>query len=278
MIKRIENNANTKEEVIQYFQTRARQVLSDNFFWSTIINEVPGGYETTFTNKDTGEEFSSIYMLEQNRGKGYYKGISKTIKNKIITVPDCNIENYLKDKHIDYVLAGKFIESHAYKMVEKFYGDQKANRSQCFLMNHIDEGLAIMSHMEMSNAAKEAFCIHPLIQNNEALAQNWKMVYSEVSSEVIGLAMEYRNIANSYLSKRKIKNIDEIELSPLTEVNGMLKADKIQNYKDFLKYHINSHERAKELDIYFKNWLKKLNITTEEFTNYFFVLNSIEIS
>jgi len=73
MIKRIENNANTKEEVIQYFQTRARQVLSDNFFWSTIINEVPGGYETTFINKDTGEEFSSIYMLEQNRGKGYYE-------------------------------------------------------------------------------------------------------------------------------------------------------------------------------------------------------------
>lgn len=236
MIKRIENNANTKEEVIQYFQTRARQVLSDNFFWSTIINEVPGGYETTFINKDTGEEFSSIYMLEQNRGKGYYK------------------------------------------MVEKFYGDQKANRSQCFLMNHIDEGLAIMSHMEMSNAAKEAFCIHPLIQNNEALAQNWKMVYSEVSSEVIGLAMEYRNIANAYLSNRKINNIDEITLSPLTEVNGMLKADKIQNYKDFLKYHVNTHERAKELDVYFNNWLKKLDITKEQFTDYFFVLNSIEVS
>ena len=84
--------------------------------------------------------------------------------------------------------------------------------------------------------------------------------------------MEYRNIANQYLSYRKIKSIDEISLSPLKEVNEMLIADKIQNYKDFLIYHKDTHPRAKELDEYFNNWLKKLNIN--DFDYWFQILQN----
>ena len=41
------------------------------------------------------------------------------------------------------------------------------------------------------------------------------------------LAMEYRNIANACLSHRDISSASEIALSPLEEVNHMLRADKI---------------------------------------------------
>lgn len=85
-------------------------------------------------------------------------------------------------------------------------------------------------------------------------------------------ALEYRNIANQYLSHRVISSIDEINLSPIQIVNDMLKADKIQNYKDFILYHIDTHPRSKELDQYFKNWLKKLEITNEEFQKWFQIL------
>ena len=41
----------------------------------------------------------------------------------------------------------------------------------------------------------------------------------------------------------------------------MLIADKIQNKKDFELYHKGSHPRSMELDHYFNNWLKRLNIS-----------------
>lgn len=45
----------------------------------------------------------------------------------------------------------------------------------------------------------------------------------------------------------------------------MLIADKVQNYKDFEIYHKSTHPRSKELDQYFKNWLQKLNINTDQY-------------
>jgi hypothetical protein len=77
--------------------------------------------------------------------------------------------------------------------------------------------------------------------------------------------MEYRRVANNYLSKRMINSIDEIELSPLKDVNDMLIADKVQNRKDFELYHLDTHERSDVLDQYFKNWLIRLGITEERY-------------
>jgi hypothetical protein len=73
------------------------------------------------------------------------------------------------------------------------------------------------------------------------------------------LAMEYRSVANEYLSD-KVNTGQKIRLSPLAEVNQMLVADKVQNYKDFFTYHYNTHERSAELLVYFARWFKKLDI------------------
>ena len=45
----------------------------------------------------------------------------------------------------------------------------------------------------------------------------------------------------------------------------MLIADKVQNRKDFLKYHYGTHKKSVELDIYFKNWLRALNVTEADY-------------
>ena len=49
-----------------------------------------------------------------------------------------------------------------------------------------------------------------------------------------------------------------------TDVRHLLVADKIQNYKDFMKYHFGKHERTKELFQYFNNWFDFLDINYEK--------------
>lgn len=152
----------------------------------------------------------------------------------------------------------------AYRYISEYYGDRVAARSQVKLINHIDEGLEILTMIGASDDAKEAFCMHPIIQNSDDLAKNYAWAFDidpiYVSGRVMLLAMEYRNIANQYLSHREIDSLDDIVLSPIPEVNDMLIADKIQNYKDFLIYHQGNHPRSRELTHYFCNWLKKLNV------------------
>lgn len=147
-----------------------------------------------------------------------------------------------------------------YLLIKDHYGDRCAQRSRAPLINHIDEGLMILQSRNASNTACRAFCLHPLVQGDQDLLENWQKVSTESNKAALLLTMEYRNIANQYLSRRSISSLEDIVLSPLHDVNEMLVADKIQNYKDFLLYHKDTHPRAKELDTYFNNWLKRLGI------------------
>lgn len=150
-------------------------------------------------------------------------------------------------------------ESREYKMILLFYGDRVAKRSQVPLMNHINEGLIVLDRISSSDAAKRAFCVHPMLQADEDLKAN-KHLYLE--PEVMMLAMEYRSVANEFLSDKIPTYQDrDIRLSPLYDVNDMLVADKVQNYKDFITYHRGTHARSDELDTYFRKWLYTLDIT-----------------
>ncbi len=151
-----------------------------------------------------------------------------------------------------------------YDFIKEYYGDKRTERSHVLLINHIDEGLEILKAINASDDAKKAYCLHPIFQGDEDLSKNSTRAI-EFDSKIIMLVMEYRNIANAYLSKRTINTLGDIVLSPLQEVNHMLIADKIQNFKDFMQYHFASHERSNELFEYFKNWFKKLDIPNELF-------------
>jgi hypothetical protein len=163
--------------------------------------------------------------------------------------------------------------SREYQAIAAWYGDRRAQRSGVRLMAHIDEGLRILRGLGASERARRAFCLHPLVQQDDDLARSWDAL--ETLSDdvrVVALALEYRNIANATLSPRDVASAEDIPLSPLADVNELLRADKIQNYKDFLLHHHGTHPRSAALDRYFRLWLERLGVARADFARWFTVL------
>lgn len=148
-----------------------------------------------------------------------------------------------------------------YQLIEEFYGDSVAKRSRVPMINHINEGLAVLRRIGASEYAQRAFCVHPMVQADLDLENNYDILVG-CRPQVIALAMEYRSVANEYLSD-KAGTGHAIRLSPLGEVNQMLIADKVQNCKDFNTYHKGTHPRSKELEKYFAHWLEMLEVNQE---------------
>lgn len=151
-----------------------------------------------------------------------------------------------------------------YELIRKYYGDKKAKRSGVPYINHIDEGLIILDAIGASSCAKDAYCIHPILQDDDTLDANMGLV-KDVHYRTIITAMEYRNVANRGLSCYQVDNPDNIYLGPLKDVRDMLVADKVQNRKDFYVHHYGTHPKSIELDRYFRNWLRALEITEAEY-------------
>ena len=157
--------------------------------------------------------------------------------------------------------AESFIEStpsKAYKLIEEYYGNKVAERSGVPLMNHINEGITILNSINADQITIDAYCLHPILQSDESFNNNYQNVdFTGISSASIILAVEYRRVANSYLSRA---TIDQCVGFTNNKMKQMLYADKVQNEKDFRLYHEGKHERSKELREYFDNWLNKLLI------------------
>lgn len=155
---------------------------------------------------------------------------------------------YLQDRYNPYRLI------HYLSIIKASYGDIRSNRSQVPYINHITEGIYILDYIGASEDAICAYIVHPIFQSDNDLVG---VSVDDIESEIVMLCMEYRSVANEYLSKRIIGSADEIRLSPLKDVNYMLIADKIQNYKDFT-IHKEKYSNRNELEVYFNNWLYKL--------------------
>lgn len=157
-----------------------------------------------------------------------------------------------------------------YVLIRDYYGSSKAERSRVPLINHINEGLSIMLRDGASADAMGAYCIHPMLQSDDAIQvvpqSKW---IQEVSPNVLLLAMEYRKVANSYLCTPKTDGWsvdqarDHIGMI-LPEVHAMLRADKLQNQKDFMIHHMGTHPRSDRLTVYFENWLDILGVHSED--------------
>jgi hypothetical protein len=270
---RLDYAATTEEGVLAYYQTRARQLLHEGYLWDHVLEAQEGGYATRF-EKD-GVEYGSYYALAQHRGRGLSKaGLADVAP--VVTTPDCGIVDFLGAHQISHVVTGALLETPEYRMVSAFYGAGRAVRSGVFFMNHIDEGLYVLRQTGASEDACRAFILHPLLQGDADLPVHLVAVSQTVSPHVLALAMEYRNIANATLSQRPIDKASDIFLSPLPEVNQMLMADKVQNYKDFLRYHLTTHPRADILDRYFRLWLERLDVSNADWTRWQGVLNGLD--
>lgn len=271
-MKRFDKDANTIEEAKNYIRNRAIQMLKYNLFLES-MTELEYGIEAKIVQKVNGvliDTYHALYILKDFAGKGVYaqhvkEAVSKDPHYKIITHTDCDISSYLMHKKIAYDIVGNFDSSPYYLSMQGHYSDDKARRSQQYLMNHIDEGVAILEWIGASERAKAAYTIHPIMQDDTMFEEYISKPSAVYQPKVIAMAVEYRSVANEYLSSKSIDKISDIRLSPLKDVNDMLIADKIQNYKDFELYHKGIHKRSKELDQYFKNWLDRLKITPAKY-------------
>lgn len=261
---RFNYDANTIDEAKAYIKNRAKQLLKFGYILSG-MEAYDWGIDATFKMDD--KEYQSLYILNDFRGKGIYP---TKVNKKILTSYECNLHPYLTKNKIPFVCV-TIVDTDEYEIMESRYGDNKTKRSDQYLINHIDEGLSILNTIGASDLAKKAYTVHPIYQSDEDLIKillEWNDYgYVPLDNMTTLLAMEYRSVANNYLSTRTIDSIDDIRLSPLKDVNDMLIADKVQNYKDFILYHQDTHPRSKELYLYFHNWFKKLNINADRLTD-----------
>ncbi len=167
---------------------------------------------------------------------------------------------------IEARVAGAWLgELAEHRAVADFYGERRAERSGVPLIAHIYEGLAVLRALGAAEVVLRGFCLHPLVQGDEALRSSLgEGRLSSCDPEAVALALEYRSVANGFLSSMETHSgYDDpraIRRSPLAEVDAMLIADKIQNAKDFGLYHRRSHPRASWLARYFDAWLVALEV------------------
>lgn len=144
-----------------------------------------------------------------------------------------------------------------YGIISMAYRDKAAKRTKLPYMNHIKEGLVILNYLEVNPVAMRAYCLHPIFQEDALFHRHGQEAIASCDTDAVLLAMDYRTIANSYLSKhdnrQPPKYMDYY-------VKMMLWADKIQNRKDFLKHLKGKIHNSDRLDKYFKEWMEALGI------------------
>jgi len=247
----------------EYIRNRAIQLLKFNIFLDgveQIEGAVIGYFRELLNDSKEDKLYMSIYILESYRGKNLYDKYYKEYRLPILTSYECELEEFLISKKYNYKIV-KIVDTTEYEIIQNYYGSKRATRSNVYYMNHIDEGLAILQWIGASAETKKAYCLHPIFQMDADLSENKDLQFSNVSQAIIVRAMEYRSVANDYLSYRHINSLNEIRLSPISDVNEMLIADKIQNFKDFQLYHDGRHIRSYELNKYFNDWLYALGIS-----------------
>lgn len=167
-----------------------------------------------------------------------------------------------------------------YAAIRAQYGERCAARSGLPLINHIHEGVAVLVAIGSSMRAVEAYCLHPLLQNDDdvqtAMRSDSAFLQCQADPAAVVLAMEYRRVANAYLSHHYQGKDDPIALSCLDEVNDMLIADKVQNRKDFERRHAESHAERARLDAYFRHWLRRLGISESRYWELATMLESVK--
>lgn len=257
-----------------YFRQRAFQCLHDDadWTWSGVVTPLTRagavwGGETLLHDRH-GDEFVSVYVLAGQRGRGHLRrhASARPPGQHYVTTPGCEVYDALAHLDPHTVLAAPISGWPEYVAIERHYGDTRAARSGLPYMQHIDEGLRVLHRwLGASDRAKRAWCLHPLVQSDEDLRRTHSAgLLDEFAPAVVTLALEYRNIANAFLSphERHPGHDDPaaIARSPLVEVDAMLVADKLQNFKDFRRHHRATHPRADRLERYFQAWLAALGV------------------
>lgn len=138
-------------------------------------------------------------------------------------------------------------------------------------INHIEDGLVLLAHLNASRDAARAFCLHPIVQQPGFGPDARNMLLSEhISRLVLIFTMEYRAIANGLVigmvNHPGFRDEKQVRLSKFAEVNHMLIADRTQQYNVFLKHKNDFHPGdVKTHEQYYKTWLAALGVDAHDF-------------
>src|SRR5438270_742221 len=97
----------------------------------------------------------------------------RSMMNRFASVSVADITNlHAQTWYVSGVPSHRIRSTREYLAVQQWYGTRTATRSGVPMMVHIDQGLAILARIEASDAAMRAFCLHPLVQEDEDFAAN----------------------------------------------------------------------------------------------------------
>ena len=199
----IDYDATTIDDAKEYLLYRYKQL--GKFGIKVIEEKIFNEYILTdYIIKPENKKGFSVYILDQYRKKGIFTDVCKIRKNiPVVTLKECNIEDYLNKINKEHIVLH---HSNAYKKIQSYYNDIRSKRSKVPYIYHIDEGGEILFNLKSSQIVKDAYYLHPILQTDESFIHNKKFDFSDINSESLLLAMEYRRVANSYLSNMEISS------------------------------------------------------------------------
>ena len=157
--------------------------------------------------------------------------------------------------------------SQEYRLIKEHYGVSKSN-FDVPLIQVVDDGLVLLAAMSAPAAVKGAWCLHPLLQSEEALEQSirFPLRIRGASPMAILFAMDFRLRIGSYPLQNPVVYTDyRGRLIP--EVKMMLIAQKVQGRSAFLRRkddYLPPSERG-EMDLYYRNWLDYLGVSQQQY-------------
>ena len=158
-----------------------------------------------------------------------------------------------------------------YHIIESYYKDKKTSKGVPYI-NHIDEGIEILKDLKADPITIQSYILHPFIQCVNLKGADGKIILTKkkmkkyldiysINPAVTGNLFLYRKFANAYLCRPETDNLSLIDikkrlygLERYPNIIDMLITDKLQNFKDFMKYR-QDHPRYDQLFRYFNMWL-----------------------
>ena len=237
-------------EIKQHYSRSISKMLRFGYSWQYEI-ETDQLIRNIF--KHEYKMYQSIYIKEKYRNQGLFQKDVNRVPNTIVTLPECNLQQYLEKKNIPHILLEDGLET-AYSEIEKYYGDKLAKRSGIPYINHIDEGLGILYLLGASRETKEIFTLHPIYQDG-------------FKSTNVNNTLMYHFVYYSWLFSRKNYKLEsqtyeyfEKELDANMDLRNIFIADKIQNYKDFM-LNKKKYDDFKSIEQYFLWWFDTLEVS-----------------
>lgn len=259
VLARRPQDAATWPELEQYFATRARQLWHEGWRWSQKLDDVGVGCRTEFTSA-TGELFASFYVLAQHHGQGHFKQLVGSEPLPIITITDCHIEQILDHIGARYVRAGDLLDCAEYRLVEAVLADSRSS-SGAFRMNLVDEGLAVLADLGASMDTKRAFCLFPLVSEDNELAKYYHSLEQVLAPipgglEALALAVESREIACRWRPGMPNPQ-SSVQVSSSKNVKDLLIAEKVQQRAALTQHAMEDSSKA-DLNVHYQSWLEAL--------------------